>query len=45
MEQLLILKKLLEEAEKSDEFGVKPDLTKTEIKALNWAINQIESNI
>lgn len=45
MEQLLILKKLLEEAEKGDEFGIKPDLTKREIEALTWAIIQIESKI
>lgn len=43
MEQLSILKNLLEEAKKGDEFGIKPDLTRTEIEALKWAIKQIES--
>jgi hypothetical protein len=43
MEHLDTLKKLLEAAKNGDEDGFIPDLTDSEIQAIEWAISTIEN--
>lgn len=41
-EHIATLKKLLKEAEHGDEHGIRPDITDSEVKAIEWAIQNLE---
>ena len=43
MEHLETLKRMLADVENGDEHGVKPDLTESEIGAIRWAIETLDS--
>jgi enolase len=42
VKEIVVLKNLLHESVNGDEHGIKPDLTESEMKALEWAIEQAE---